>query len=1034
MKKSSSALRTLFCAQKHQKCLKKQYKNAAKTNLEQNGILQNLSLYEPLKRQAANMALPYFVKQFKRSLKSLMLQHLEQNFKQFKTAVQLPCMQTYAPRRAFSLVEMLMALLIASLLLAALAPVMTKKFSENINVTGNIGTAETARKTQEIEFGSADCADIKIDTDGSEYCEGEFEVPGNKFNGYIKATVISAGGGGGTAPTAGFTEYTTAGSTNTFTVPAMTGNIEATLISGGAGGGAGGQKLTDVDFKTQGETSWSVPAIAQNKNVLVTACGGGGGAGGGGAGGCAQAASGGSGGYVQNVPMTIPSTIYIKIPGGGGGGGGGGGPNNGGFYSGGGGGGWTHAGAAGGAYGGKGGNGAIGANGGSGGNGTIGTVFANGSGGSHGNNGNNYAGGGGRGTVWAGGGGGGTSWTKDNGGSGTGGGGGGPTTITNAAGTNENSIIFQIGGGGGGGGGNIDYGIPAGGGGGGGGGYGAGGGGGGGGFNGLGGGGGGVGYKTSTIGKGSGKSGLSATRINSSSASGFCTGGSSNCSAGGGGGGGYGGANGASNASYLCSAVSGGKISTIFGENYCNGGDTWNDWTGNNGKPGALRISYLTHGPGGSGGGAAHIVPIQKINVVQNEALSVKIGTGGTGGTPGSVNNSGTIVNPTTGQGSDTNVTPLITKILRGTNTILTTPQNSQHGLFGGVWNGTICNPYGSLAGIITNGNPASYVYIGVSGFTNTGGKTANNTTQSGNVTFANGSTGGDGGTATTPFTGTCTPGKGGTTDYPTGGNASGYGCGGGGGYGLTNGGTGSGGYARISWNKYWDTASNSYKLAGTGAGGGGASGNVFTYTIQAKSRQMIPFRIGRGGRGAYVLNNTLIEAKKGGNTVFGDIKALGGSGGASVSVNSDGTLKNGTGGGIPGDKICTVGTGKDFSRDKKCIKGAKGSDAKGFTGGEGANFAGIKVEITTNAANPDSGSVSGTVEKLISGIGGEGGIPGDNSSGKSAENPGYASGGGGAAIRDMGQVNSTSQANITKNENEGGRGSNGKIILEWWE
>ena len=145
---------------------------------------------------------------------------------------------------AFSLVEMLMALLIASLLLAALAPVMTKKFSENINVTGNIGTAETTRKTQEIEFGSADCADIKIDTDGSEYCEGEFEVPGNKFNGYIKATVISAGGG----------------------------------------------------------------------------------AGGGGAGGCAQAASGGSGGYVQNVPITIPSTIYIKIPGGGGGGGSGAGP------------------------------------------------------------------------------------------------------------------------------------------------------------------------------------------------------------------------------------------------------------------------------------------------------------------------------------------------------------------------------------------------------------------------------------------------------------------------------------------------------------------------------------------------------------------------------------------------------------------------------------------------------------------------------------------------------------------------------------
>ena len=35
---------------------------------------------------------------------------------------------------AFSLVEMLMALLVASLLLAALAPVMTKRMNENINI------------------------------------------------------------------------------------------------------------------------------------------------------------------------------------------------------------------------------------------------------------------------------------------------------------------------------------------------------------------------------------------------------------------------------------------------------------------------------------------------------------------------------------------------------------------------------------------------------------------------------------------------------------------------------------------------------------------------------------------------------------------------------------------------------------------------------------------------------------------------------------------------------------------------------------
>ena len=40
----------------------------------------------------------------------------------------------------FSLVEMLMALLVASLLLAALAPVMTKRFGENVNVSATGGT------------------------------------------------------------------------------------------------------------------------------------------------------------------------------------------------------------------------------------------------------------------------------------------------------------------------------------------------------------------------------------------------------------------------------------------------------------------------------------------------------------------------------------------------------------------------------------------------------------------------------------------------------------------------------------------------------------------------------------------------------------------------------------------------------------------------------------------------------------------------------------------------------------------------------
>ena len=159
-------------------------------------------------------------------------QILRRLFKPLKKVRSESCTIQYA---AFSLVEMLMALLVASLLMAALAPVMTRKIGENVNLTGNMAPAGSVKRTVEIEYGTEDCKDIKIDSGGSTYCEGEFEVPGG-YSGMMKVTLIGAGGGGGAAPTAGYTEFTTVGSANTFTVPAVVNEIEATLISGGAGG------------------------------------------------------------------------------------------------------------------------------------------------------------------------------------------------------------------------------------------------------------------------------------------------------------------------------------------------------------------------------------------------------------------------------------------------------------------------------------------------------------------------------------------------------------------------------------------------------------------------------------------------------------------------------------------------------------------------------------------------------------------------------------------------------------------------------
>ena len=155
----------------------------------------------------------------------------------------------------------------------------------------------------------------------------------------------------------------------------------------------------------------------------------------------------------------------------------------------------------------------------------------------------------------------------------------------------------------------------------------------------------------------------------------------------------------------------------------------------------------------------------------------------------------------------------------------------------------------------------------------------------------------------------------------PDGTNATGYGCGGGGGYSyFGNGGAGSSGYARISWNKYYDTAQKAYKLAENGAGGGGASGNVFTYSINVKSNEIFTFRIGKGGNGgngSFAQSNGEDDLKKlngvkGGDTVFAvntnkQLSAGGGGGGIFPLTNNTvlgNTLVNGRGGEI--SNICT--------------------------------------------------------------------------------------------------------------------------------
>ena len=423
---------------------------------------------------------------------------------------------------------------------------------------------------------------------------------------------------------------------------------------------------------------------------------------------------------------------------------------------------------------------------------------------------------------------------------------------------------------------------------------------------------------------------------------------------------------------------------------------------------------------------------IQPVKAIANETLTIHIGKGGEGGVAGYLDTANKKIVPPDSTGSDHYGQE--SYLARNGSRLLRTNDGEAYVAKYGCATGVVKNSDNCAnKGWISNGIISSMQMLTIPGFSNSWGKTAGSSLETyeenklkwGDITFAPKTEGGDGGMVSL-FNGeiVCEGGKGGTQSSPNGKNAAGYGCGGGGGWTFANGGKGSGGYARISWNKYWDTVTNAYKTAESGGAGGGASGNIFTYSIPVKSNQVIKFRIGKGGEGAYISNNTLTNATNGGNTVFGDIKAGGGEAGKSVSIDTSHNNKiiNGAGGGV--SNICHFGT-TSYLNNKKCIKGIAGTGADKLNGGKGGNFSGYKFTAHTK---------EGDTEKTVTGTGGGGGVldTGDNANGKDAA--GYASGGGGAALRDLGRVNSESAGNITNNQNRGGNGGNGKIIVEWWE
>ncbi len=366
---------------------------------------------------------------------------------------------------AFSLVEMLMALLVASLLLAALAPVMTRRMADH-----------------ELKVLS-EASNYEKDMVVSVFTEStKFNIPSDANQ--VRVTLMGGGGKGGDA-LYGNKEIA---SNETFTVPDNVTKLRVFMIGGGGGGASGGLKkgteyadIPENEVGTSSKTyyvagngtstntytfssnvlapalnekcsnsgvnSWtcasnsaSVPpnsiiptSCGYNFRFKATACGGSGGGGWG-------SNLSGAGGYLKDVEFqTTSTTLYVTVGGGGGSGslareaalsggygaGGGGGALWGAME-------WQKGGA-GGTHGGSGGWG------GSGGGSSTTSSPALARGGATGSAGGLGCGNGGSfGGIWGGSGGGGGCGkignTVTSGDGGGGGGGGGPTTIATASG------------------------------------------------------------------------------------------------------------------------------------------------------------------------------------------------------------------------------------------------------------------------------------------------------------------------------------------------------------------------------------------------------------------------------------------------------------------------------------------------------------------------------------------------------------------------------------------------------------------------
>lgn len=145
---------------------------------------------------------------------------------------------------AFTLAELLTAVLVISVIMVALAPVITKRMSENVSV-------ETDRKRGE-----------EIWTNPGTYT---FSVPAGINT--VEISGAGGGGGGAGAVSKNYSKTYTGAATRTITVPKGVTRVTFTLVGAGGGGGAGNAKTKSDPCKYP----LTIPSMADSgKDLCVT--------------------------------------------------------------------------------------------------------------------------------------------------------------------------------------------------------------------------------------------------------------------------------------------------------------------------------------------------------------------------------------------------------------------------------------------------------------------------------------------------------------------------------------------------------------------------------------------------------------------------------------------------------------------------------------------------------------------------------------------------------------------------------------------